>query len=235
MKIFRNLRAKFLREGNTKRYLIYALGEVLLVMIGILLALQVDSWNDDRLRRIEELNYYKNVRMQLEDDSTSIYSNRRFNLRYMNQFSSAINIIENDDRSEMDELGRIMLNLTQYSDFDRHGNLYETLVTGGEIKLLRNRDIINSIRDLERRYIYMNRMENIHWSVIMQDVLPSISLNLKFATSEIQQPEGAYSYQFQNLILGLTTIMREKDTIYFETNEHIKSLIGLIDRELQAR
>ncbi len=204
-------------------------------MIGILLALQVDSWNDDRLKRIEELNYYRNVREQLVDDSTSINANRRYNLRYLKQFNTAINIIEIDDRSQIDSLGEIMLNLTQYSDFDRQGNLYETLVTGGEIKLLRNREIINGIRDLERRYIYMNRMENIHWSVIMQDVLPSISLNLKFSTSEIQQPERVYTYQFQNLILGLTIIMGEKDTIYFETNDHIKSLMGLIDKELQTR
>lgn len=204
-------------------------------MIGILLALQVDSWNDDRLRRIEELNYYHNVREQLVDDSTNIYGNKRYNSQYLNQFNIAINIIERDDRSQIDSLGKIMLNLTEYSDFDRQGNLYETLVTGGEIKILRNQDVINAMRELEGRYIYMNRMENIHWDVIMQDVLPAISTNLKFATSEVQDPEHAYSYQFQNLILGLKTIMQEKDTIYLETNERIKSLIDLIDRELAEK
>ncbi len=235
MKIFRKLRAKFLKEGNVKRYLLYAIGEVLLVMIGILLALQVDSWNDDRLRRIEEINYYHNFREQLIDDSTNIFGNKRYNSRYLNQFNFAINIIERDDRSLIDSLGKIMFNLTEYSDFDRQGNLYETLVTGGEIKILRNEEIINAIRELEGRYIYMNRMENIHWDVIIKDVLPAISTNLKFATFEVQEPEQAYSYQFQNLILGLKTIMQEKDTIYLETNQRIKSLIEVIDRELAEK
>ena len=232
MKIFRNLRAKFLREGKTKRYLIYALGEILLVMIGILLAFQVDNWNDDRLRRIKEINYYRNIREQLLVDSTNIDGNRGFNRRYLDMFRKAIHIIERDDRSQIDSLGNIMLNLTQYSDVDRRGNLYETLVTGGEIQLLRNQQIINSTRDLERQYIYMNRMESIHWEVIMQDVLPSISSSLKFATSEVQRPEEVYTYQFQNLILGLIIIMEEKETIYIQTNERIKHLIDLIDQDL---
>jgi len=222
-----------LEKGNLRRYFIYAIGEILLVMIGILLAFQVDSWNEDRLRRKHELNYYKNVRHQLVDDSTNIYSNRGFNQRYLRQFNYAIDIIEENDLSQIDSLGRIMINLTEYSDFDRQGNIYETLVTSGEIKLLKNQDIIEAIRALEGRYIYMNRMENIHWDVIMQDVLPAISSTLKFTNTQVKDIEQAYSYEFQNLILGLKIIMQEKDTIYLRTNEHINSLIGIIDLELQ--
>jgi hypothetical protein len=221
-----------LKEGKIKRYLLYAIGEVLLVMIGILLALQVNDWNDQRLRRLEEKNYYQNVREQIIADSLNIFGNRQYNRRYLNQFNTAIAIVEENDRTQIDSLGKIILNLTEYSDFDRQGNIYETLVTGGEIKLIRNQDIINAIQLLEGRYIYMNRMENIHWDVIMQDVLPSISESLKFSTAEIQKPEQVYSYRFQNLILGLTIIMEEKETIYIENNERIKALIDLIDQEL---
>ncbi|MGI9547268.1 MAG: DUF6090 family protein, partial [Flavobacteriaceae bacterium] len=227
--------AELLNEGKTKRYFIYAIGEILLVMIGILLAFQVDSWNDDWLRRKQELNYYKNVREQLVHDRLSIIGNQQFNYRYLIQFEHAIDIIENNDRTEIDSLGKIIINLTEYSDFDRQGNIYETLVTGGEIKLLKNKDIIDGIRNLEGRYIYMNRMENIHWEVIMQDVLPSIGDNLKFRSAQIQQPDMVYSYRFQNLIIGLQSIMQEKDTIYLETNRSIKSLIGIIDQELEDK
>ena len=44
----RKIRRSLLESGSTKRYLIYAIGEVLLVMIGILLALQVNKWNEER-------------------------------------------------------------------------------------------------------------------------------------------------------------------------------------------
>ena len=44
-------------------------------------------------------------------------------------------LIETNDRSKMDTLGIIIRNMVQYSDFDREGNIYETLVNSGEIKI----------------------------------------------------------------------------------------------------
>jgi hypothetical protein len=40
-----------IHEGKFKKYLAYAIGEILLVMIGILLAFQVNSWNTQRLKK----------------------------------------------------------------------------------------------------------------------------------------------------------------------------------------
>ena len=54
LKFFRKIRQALLKEGKTKEYLKYALGETLLVMIGILLALQVNNWNDDRVNKRKE-------------------------------------------------------------------------------------------------------------------------------------------------------------------------------------
>ena len=45
--IFRRLRNQSLFQGG-KKYLLYAIGEILLVMVGILLALQVNNWNEER-------------------------------------------------------------------------------------------------------------------------------------------------------------------------------------------
>jgi hypothetical protein len=46
-----------MEQNNTRKYLQYALGEVILVMIGILLALQVNNWNENRKDRIKEQRY----------------------------------------------------------------------------------------------------------------------------------------------------------------------------------
>lgn len=55
---FRRIREKFIGEGNVRRYLLYAIGEILLVVIGILIALQVNNWNEERKERavVDELN-----------------------------------------------------------------------------------------------------------------------------------------------------------------------------------
>lgn len=48
MKIFRLIRLNMLSENRFTRYLIYASGEIILVVIGILIALQINNWNENR-------------------------------------------------------------------------------------------------------------------------------------------------------------------------------------------
>ncbi len=48
MKLFRKIRQSQLNDVNLKRYLFYAIGEILLIMTGVLLAFQVSNWNEKR-------------------------------------------------------------------------------------------------------------------------------------------------------------------------------------------
>ncbi len=55
IKFFRHIRKRLLKENKFSKYLLYAIGEIALVMIGILLALQVNNWNEERVeKRFEE-------------------------------------------------------------------------------------------------------------------------------------------------------------------------------------
>ena len=72
IKFFRQIRRKLIDAGNLKRYLIYAIGEILLVMIGILLALQVNNWNESNRLAASKITYLKEIRNDLVQDSLSI-------------------------------------------------------------------------------------------------------------------------------------------------------------------
>jgi len=48
IKFFRKIRQQLLAEGAVKKYLLYAIGEILLVVIGILIALQINNWNEQQ-------------------------------------------------------------------------------------------------------------------------------------------------------------------------------------------
>jgi len=201
-------------------------------MIGISLAFQVNNWNDGRIQRNAEIRYYENIRDQIIDDKDLIQGQVRYNNRHMAQFTYANEIIETNDRSKMDTLGVIVRNFTNYSDFDREGNIYETMVNSGEIKLLRNLKIVNGIRNLEESYTYMNRMESIHYDAMMNYVVITTNRVLKFSDNQIKKPDLVYTYEFQNMILMLMQIMEEKNNIYTSTLDRIESTILNIDKEL---
>ncbi len=232
MKLFRKIRQTLIKDGNLKKYLLYAIGEILLVMIGISLAFQVNNWNDGRIQRNAEIRYYENIRDQIIDDKELIQGQSHYNNRHMAQFTYANEIIETNDRSKMDTLGVILRNLTNYSDFEGEGNIYETMVNSGEIKLLQNHNIVEGIREIEERYNYMNRMESIHYDAMMNHVVITTNSVLKFSDNQIKKPDLIYTYEFQNMILILIQIMEEKNKTYTSALDKIESTITYIDKEL---
>ena len=68
IKFFRKIRKHLLAENKFSKYLIYAIGEIILVVIGILIALQINNWNNDNIERELELNMLSEILTNLEKD-----------------------------------------------------------------------------------------------------------------------------------------------------------------------
>ena len=62
IKFFRHIRKNLLMENKTSKYFKYAIGEIVLVVIGILIALQINNWNDRRLLGESEIESYHNIK-----------------------------------------------------------------------------------------------------------------------------------------------------------------------------
>lgn len=69
IKFFRNIRKKLLGEGKTNNYLKYAIGEIILVVIGILIALQINNWNQNRIENNRARTLLKNMVQDLATDT----------------------------------------------------------------------------------------------------------------------------------------------------------------------
>ena len=232
MKLFRSLRETMIKEGSVKRYLLYAIGEILLVMIGISLAFQVSNWDDNRIKKNAEIRFYENIKEQIIDDKELITSQVEYNSYFMVKYKYLNKMIETNDRSKLDTLANIVRDLTNYSDFDKEGNKYETMVNSGQIKLLHNHEIVNGIRELEELYHYVNRMESIHYDTMMMHAVLLISPAISFNTNKIKKPEAVFNYEFQNIVVMLLQIMDEKDRTYNKALNEIERVTILIDEEL---
>jgi len=82
IKFFRTIRQNLLIENKTSKYLKYAIGEILLVVIGILIALQVNNWNENRKNQREGMAILKNLKSELtEDFSMMAYTIERLKMR----------------------------------------------------------------------------------------------------------------------------------------------------------
>ena len=68
IKFFRKIRQQLLTENKFSKYLIYAIGEIVLVVIGILIALQINTWNEEGKLEKERITILENLRDDLTND-----------------------------------------------------------------------------------------------------------------------------------------------------------------------
>ena len=231
--IFLKLRIKEMLEGKMKRYLIFGIVEVFLVVTGILIALSINNWDIKKSKRTDELKIYENISNRIIEDKKELQGVIDYNKRLYIQFQFANQIISENDRSKVDTLTQIAPELFDYSDFNRSSNVYQNLINSGELKLLSNTTIITLLQDLEEAYIYLNRMETIHQQFILDYIVPLILNNIHLSTSIAENPDEIYTFQFQNLFFESIDLMEEKDEIYKRAQGEIDAISLLIEEELK--
>jgi hypothetical protein len=91
---FRNIRQQLLNENKTGKYLMYAIGEIVLVVMGILIALSINNWNSKRIEKREEISSYKNIKRQINDDKNVISGIIDYNNLYYKQYKYANQVID---------------------------------------------------------------------------------------------------------------------------------------------
>ncbi len=232
VKIFRTFRWKGLQDGKVRNYIFYAIGEIFLVVVGILIALSINNWNNEKELRKAEKQIYKNVLKKIREDRSDIVGNMYFNDSIMAQFQYASQIIESNDRAQIDTLKVFLFSQFEYSDFSGSDDIYQNLVNSGELKLLKNEQIVGELQELEEDLIYMNRLESNHWEVIMRFVGPGLIDNVHISNLEVERPDDLYSFQMHNLLFAMMSIMSEKDDVYKATIAQIDAVSELINQEL---
>lgn len=228
----KKVRKKLIGEGSLTKYLSYAFGEIIIVAIGILIALYLNNWNQNRADNKLEIQYYQSIKNQIKDDSNILKGEIHYNQTYYSQFAYAGSLIKWDARTEIDTLGKIAFNMLRYSDFRRKSNIYQTLINSGEIKVLKNNNIIEKLQTLEEIYLYINRLEENHWTVIISQIIPDIKEILQIDPIKVARPELIFNYKFKNYFDLLTGLMNEKMNAYKQAEDMIDNIIDLIDKEL---
>ena len=154
IKFFRKIRQRLLAENKFSKYLIYAMGEILLVMIGILLAFQVDSWNDQRKRDVLKIAILKELKQNLKVDIVDIDENISQHEQSLKSSQIILSVIEYD-LPKNDSLNNHFSNIILVPMFLPTKTAYENLkLTGATI--LNNDSLRLAIIELyERKYAFL--------------------------------------------------------------------------------
>jgi len=143
IKFFRHIRKSLLMENKTGKYFKYAIGEIVLVVIGILIALQINNWNQQRLSDIEEQTSLKSLHSEFLENVENfkniikLHANKR----------DAINRLLFSDvtKYSVDELDSINSIAVRNWTFNASFGIYDALINSGKIELISNTSLKNRI------------------------------------------------------------------------------------------
>jgi hypothetical protein len=143
IKFFRKIRQNLLMENKTGKYFKYAIGEIILVVIGILIALQINTWNNSNIDRQKEKEYLISLLKDVELQTTLVNGQiNHENKMRLNCEKALINL--NSTAINQDSLNYYLAGITRKT-FVINNPTFQELKSSGNILLIRNNKLRNEI------------------------------------------------------------------------------------------
>lgn len=139
---------KLLNEGNLKRYLIYAIGEILLVVIGILIAFQLSDWNDDRIERHKEKQHLTSIAEDLSNDVININKAILGNTKISNGLDSLLEMLTTQHPEKVQERMMFLYSIKYtywYMTVEFSELTFQQLKSTGNFQLIKDKEVAKSI------------------------------------------------------------------------------------------
>ena len=240
----RRLRRKLLDEGHLRKYLVYAVGEIILVVLGILIALQINNWNESQKDKERARSHL----MALSRDFTQMES----------RVSASIQVSERGrDRSKFllhqltgetpkslaDSTFSVMIPPLDYEVFSANTGSYGVLSASGDFELIQNDELLHELSEFfgafedlrvseqllissQQDFIYgegFNRDIPIY-RYASQEVIPAILVNKWSESTEIKNGLHHINVRFEAVL---------EDYVFFY--DSISRINNMISEELSKK
>ncbi len=162
IKFFRKIRQNLLLENKTGKYFKYAIGEIVLVVFGIIIALQINNWNEERKKQNLKNEYLISLENDYKKDTLQLNQRINQNKKRLELLDQSFDEIENTTFTRPEEIISILKN--KYGNGPRVINTYNTnsfnlLISSGHIDLL-DKQIRESIMELNRLQVFENEVSS---------------------------------------------------------------------------
>ena len=237
MKFFRRIRRQLLNENKFSNYSLYAIGEIVLVVIGILVALQLDNLNDDRNLRRTEVALLKEMKNNLEADLIDLRWNINDNKEKLNANQVVLESLKSPENYN-DTLNSYYGNLRGGTYFTKNTSAYDNLKSIG-FQIIKNDSLRIRITELySTNYNYLDILEEDFLDNFFSDKLqPLIISNIITDTTwisakPVNQMELAMNHEFKETLKINMEWLRYMIDLYETIGEDVVTLIDQIDSEI---
>jgi hypothetical protein len=171
--IFRKLRKSFFLPGKVRTYVAYAIGEIALIMVGILLALQVSEWNQERRDAVEETEILNGLKREF----TGYHQHLKYSLNnHAKMMSAMLAILKSMDTgswfSEDWTIDEAIDQLLSPPTSDLGNGVRDALIQGGRMEIISNRALREQIANWPKYFEELKDDQDMSRNIVLHHLIP---------------------------------------------------------------
>ena len=159
IQLFRKIRQKLMTENKFNKYVLYAIGEIVLVVIGILIALQINNRNEDRKARKQEIKYLKNLHTDIDLELINNDSLIKYRAVTAKAAANLLDFKTLETASDILLLENTIQQVFQRRIFIPTNNTYKELLSSGNLNSITSDTIKDYLLELDKMYVSIANME----------------------------------------------------------------------------
>ena len=234
IKFFRRIRQKLLSENKFSKYLIYAIGEIFLVVIGILIALQINNWNESKKLVAKEKKVLAEIVDNLNTNEKILVDNINIESKRIAAIDSILTAIQKNERKDSMSIWTSMS--TYKEQLSVSGSSYDNLKSIG-LDIVKNDSVKKAISQLFD-ITYSLEKENIDlvgtelMSKLGDFVFSNPSFFETLLQGKISDMEALKKYQFIltarkqwkiDVVKGNKRILKDTEEVISKIEDYLKS------------
>ena len=213
-------------DNKPMKYARYAIGEIALVVIGILIALQINTWNE--LKKEQEITnkYLSGFRIDLEKDKLQLDRLIVIREKQSSSAKALLNMVELD-QLDIDLFYHHYYLLFPFYRFMPNSNTLEEVLNSSHLRFITDEDIKNRILDLRSSYNGIQLNEEHVYEDRSVYLYSALTLNnIEFNGLFVAQNGASFSNSKEAKVY-------KEDAEYFMKDRHFKSFLNLLEYNLQ--
>jgi hypothetical protein len=231
IKFFRRIRQRLLSENKFSKYLLYAIGEIVLVVIGILIALSINNWNEDRKNKLAEAEYYCRILDDYEINKKLVneaIESTTEKIKICKTLIADLNQIPNNKSDILNDFP----NAIRQNVFVPSNITLEDLTSSGNLKLLTDIQLKNSV--IEYNSSLKNTLDLLseNRNEINKRVI-NFELSTEFGIQEFDYLKKELGEEIIDLLPNTNWTNDVNNPIYIKFQDNLVFLVAMYIRQKQ--
>jgi hypothetical protein len=159
--ILRQLRRSFFQPGKLRTYVAYAIGEILLIVIGILIAVQIGDWKDDRKLNLQRAELIENLKAEFQINREMLATRIEHGNAYAKRQYAFLSLLNSGiSHLSKEELNQHLAGSFQANNFTPFLASYQSAKSNGSLDLIRNRSLDRLFVTFEQSMTIIDRLNS---------------------------------------------------------------------------